>query len=171
MNAKISNLTDALAYKLNELYDAEQKLSSAINTCIDQISSPLLKQELNSYAESSKDKILKLDRVYSYLMKEPAKDKDNVVGTLISSFRKILKISISNEMRDIMLISCLRTINYYKIAGYETALIFSWELELETASTLLEEVLRWEKNSHDNFSKIAVHDVNIKAAEYNIKEK
>lgn len=165
----ISNLTEALAYKLDELYDAEQKLKLTLQHCIDQVSSPVLKMELSKYSESCDDKRLKLDRVYSYLMKEPGKHPDKVVDAMVKNIRQTLKATIFGEMKDILLIACLKNINYYKMAGYETALVFSWELELDTASTLLEEVLGWEKQTHGNLSQIAVLDVNTKAAEFNNK--
>ncbi|GAA0892898.1 hypothetical protein GCM10009122_25770 [Fulvivirga kasyanovii] len=167
MNTTIKNLTEAMAYKLDELYDIEKRLKSAIQQCVEQVSSPILKEEILKYAESCEDKCLKLDRVYSYLMKEPGKGKDKVIDALVNSAKRVSKVAISDEMKDIMLISCLKNINFYKMAGYETALMFSWELELDTASTLLEEVLGWEKQTHANLSKIAVLDVNTKAAEYN----
>ncbi|MBL6446644.1 DUF892 family protein [Fulvivirga sp. 29W222] len=169
MNTAITNLTEALAYKLDELYNAEKKLKIAIQLCIEQANSPVLKKELEEYAESCSYKQLKLDRVYSYLMKEPGSSKDKVIDALINNLKQVLKATIHGEMKDVMLISCLKSINFYKMAGYETALVFSWELELDTASTLLEEVLGWEKQTHSNLSQIAVIDVNTKAEEYNNK--
>ncbi|UII34662.1 DUF892 family protein [Fulvivirga ulvae] len=169
MNATITNLTEALAYKLNELYSAEKKLQSAMLQCTEQVSSPALKSELLKYRESSGDKLLKLNRTYSYLMKEPGRCTDKVIDALINSMKQVLKATIPGEMKDILLVSCLKNINYYKMAGYETALVFSWELELDTASALLEEVLNWEKQTHADLSQIAVLDVNIKAEEYNNK--
>lgn len=168
MKPTISNLTDALAYQLNELYDAEQKLKQAVKTCSQHVSSPALKSELIKYGDSCGDKRIKLERVFNYLMKEPAKSTSKTMDTLIGHTREMLTSSISGAMKDVLLIACLHTINHFKMAGYGTSLTFARELELETATDLLEQVLTWEKETDKRLSKIALHDVNVKAPEFKI---
>lgn len=166
MQPAISNLTEALAYQLNDLYDAEKKLQEAIPSCLDKVKSPSLKQELKQYGESCRDKLAKLERVYNYLMKEPGDNRSKVMDKLIENTKGMLASSMTNEMKDVMLTACLHTINHYKIAGYSTALIFAEQLELDKAVDLLSEILGWEREKHSGLLNVAVYDVNTKASEY-----
>ncbi|ELR70140.1 Hypothetical protein C900_03825 [Fulvivirga imtechensis AK7] len=166
MQPAISNLTEALAYQLNELYDAEKKLREAIPGCLDKVKSTSLKNELRQYGESCRDKLVKLERVYNYLMKEPADNKSKIIDKLIENTKGMLASAMANEMKDVMLTACLHTINHYKIAGYSTALVFAEQLELDNAVDLLAEVLAWEKKTNSSLLDVAVYDVNTKASEY-----
>ena len=162
MKVQVTTLTQALALRLDELLDAEIQLKEAIPHCITKVSSDPLRQVLSAYAESCSNKKQKLDRVYNHLMTAPKASKSKVIDRLIKNTKDMLKSSLTDEMRDVLLISCLQTINHYKIAGYKTALTFASELELETPADLLGEVLHWEQASEHKLSSIAMNDVNVK---------
>lgn len=163
MKVNISTLGDALAFRLDELLDAEKKLKASMLNCLDKVSSNPLKQELKAYEKSCVNKIQNLERVYNYIMKEPTESKSKVIDRLIENTKDILKSPLSNEIRDVLLISCIQTINHFKIAGYKTAVTFARELELETGADLLELILHWEMETEKNLSSIAVNEVNAKA--------
>lgn len=162
MKVKISNLGEALAFRLDELLDAEKQLKEAIPGCIDKVSSGSLKKELKTYKDNCLSKIQKLERVYNYLLKSPGKSKTKVIDRLIENTKDMLNSPLTGEMKDVLMISCLQTINHYKIAGYKTALTFASELELETAAELIGQVLHWEMETEKNLSSIAVNEVNTK---------
>jgi ferritin-like metal-binding protein YciE len=162
MKVNVSNLGEALALRLDELLDAEKQLKETIPDCINKVSSVSLKLELKEYLDMCVNKIQKLERVYTYLMKSPTKSKTKIINRLIENTRDMLGSPLTNEMRDVLLISCLQTINHFKMAGYKTALTFASELELETAAELLEQVLHWEMETEKNLSSIAVNEVNTK---------
>lgn len=162
MKVNVSTLAQALAFRLDELLEAEIQLKDAIPHCIAKVSSDSLKLELKAYAESCSDKKQKLDQVYNHLMTEPKESKSKVIDRLIKNTQDMLKSSLTDEMRDVLLISCLQTINHYKIAGYKTALTFACELELETAADLLEQALHLEQGTEHRLSSIAINEVNSK---------
>lgn len=152
MKPTISNLREAQAWQLNELYFAEKRSMTALDNCLLHVSSASLKNELATYRERCNDKILKTERVFSYLMSEPGIASGKVINSLIAQMEEMLRLTVSKEMKDVMLISCLHTLNHYKIAGYSTALRFSEELELDTATDLLKEILNMEHQSSLNLA-------------------
>jgi ferritin-like metal-binding protein YciE len=95
-------------------------------------------------------------------LKSPGKSKTKVIDRLIENTKDMLNSPLTDEMKDVLMISCLQTINHYKIAGYKTALTFASELELETAAELIGQVLHWEMETEKNLSSIAVNEVNTK---------
>lgn len=151
---RISNLNDALTYLLRRLYDAEGMLKDAIQKCSKHVKSEMLKAELMDYADSSRNKIIKLERAFNYLMKEPAGEKNVILRKMISDTQDMLKIVTTDETRDVMLLSCIQSINQYKMAGYRTALAFSIELQLDSVVDFLHEMVEWERKAERVFSKI-----------------
>ena len=95
-------------------------------------------------------------------MKEPSKSRSQVIDKMIENARALLESPITNEMYDVLIISCIQTINHYKKAGYKTTYTFASELEMETPADLLAEILEWEEETSKKLSSIAVYEANRK---------
>jgi ferritin-like metal-binding protein YciE len=156
----ISNLHDALTYLMKGLYDAEKKLQRAIPPCSRNITADSLRVAVDAYYESSTDKLLKLDRVFNYLMTEPTGRKNEVMEKMIEDTHDLLKCATTDEMRDVILTSCIQNINYYKISGYRTAMVFALELGLDPVVELINDILTWEREASLKFTSFAINDTN-----------
>ncbi|MDN3690250.1 ferritin-like domain-containing protein [Cyclobacterium jeungdonense] len=163
MKKALSNLQEALGYQLKNLYDAEKKIQKALPECSEKATSPRLQKELKNYLESTFDKINKLERVFNYLMDSPTGRENLIMDKMLEDTHHILKISSSDELRDVLITSCLQNIIHYKIAGYGSAHAMAMELDLRTVTDLLHEVLMWEKQSDQVLTSIAVKELNVKA--------
>jgi len=164
MKKTLNNLQEALTFMIKGLYNAETELQKALTECLLKASNINLRTEIKNYAESSSDKLLKLERVLTYLAEEP-KDKINpVMEKLLDETHYLLKHASNDKIRDVLIISCIQNINHYKIAGYGTAQSLAMELELATVTDLLHEILTWEKQTDRHLTKIATDEVNVKAA-------
>ncbi len=150
----LASLNDALIYLLKGLYDGEVILQQAIPACIKNVTSEALKNELNRYKEDSYDKVLKLERVFNYLMTQPGGKRNVVLKKMINDTNSMLSTTSTAEVKDIILASCIQSINCYKIAGYRTAMAFAIELQLETVPDLLHEILELEKQTSHAMNKI-----------------
>lgn len=157
------NLQDALAYLLNQFYDAEKKLQSTIVDCSVHITSPALRKELEKYAERSNDKITKLERTFNYLMEEPDPHHNGAMDKLLENIFQTITHT-SESVRDAMIINCFQQICHHKIAGYGTARAMALEMELEVVGDLLTEMLVWEKETDRALTHIALSETNLKAA-------
>src|SRR5690606_551962 len=83
MKISLSNLTDALVFLLRGLYDAERKLQKAIPPCAGGIRSEAVRRVVDNYYDSAGNKILKLERVFNYLMTEPQGRSHEVMEKMI----------------------------------------------------------------------------------------
>ncbi len=164
MKKSLVNLQDALAYRLNGLYDVEKKLQESIPDCLHHVGSPALLNEMQKYADSTRDKVTKLERVFNYLMEEPEIHPDEVMEKMIEDVYELVTHA-AEPLRDALIISCLQNINHYKISGYGTARAMAMQLEFEKASELLNEILTWEKEMDQRLTLLAMEEVNVKAAE------
>lgn len=163
MKNLLTNLQEALTFQLKGLYDAEKQLKEAIPKCGLKASSISLRNELNNYAESIDDKLLKLERIFSYLMEEPTGRSNKIMKEFLKDTHHMLEYASGDRIRDVLIISCIQNINHYKISGYGTAQSIAMELEIATIPDLLHEILNWEKQTDRKLTQIALQEVNIKA--------
>ena len=162
MKTTLDNLTEALIFQLKGLYDAEKSTRRALRRCQSMVTSEALKEVLKKYAENTENKLIKLDRVFNYLMDEPEGRKNTAVNQMIDDTHTTLNCIVHADLKDAMLIACLQNINHYKIAGYGTARAFALELNLDTPGELLSDILKWEKETDRMLSKIALEEINLK---------
>lgn len=160
MKTKINSLNDALAFLLQGLYFAESKLIGEFSSCCNQISSTEVTDVIKAYTESSKDKQLKLERIFNYLMKEPLTRNNDIVNELMNETRQMLDATASPHLRGIVSVGCLQNINTYKISTYRIAYMFAAELELDTVTDLIQQILEWELGTRKVLSELSIEEFN-----------
>ena len=147
MKTKIKSLHDALAYLMQGLYYAETRVVQDVGSCCSNITSQSLKREIDKYRSSSENKLLKLERIFNYLMKEPLTRKNEVIDKLLEETCHMLASSEASHLRDQLAVSCIQNINAYKVTTYRTAYIFAVELELDPVADIIQEILEWERTN------------------------
>jgi ferritin-like metal-binding protein YciE len=160
MKTKITSLYDALAFQLQGLYFTETKLKEEFLSSSSVITSRKIRREIENYIASADSKMLKLERVFNYLMIEPLSRKNAAINDVINETHQILSATTSTHLRDILAIGCLQNVNAYKIAAYRSAYMFAVELELDTATDLLQQILEWEIDSSKSFSALGIEEFN-----------
>ncbi|NJM27021.1 MAG: DUF892 family protein [Bacteroidia bacterium] len=169
MKPVISNLTEAVAYVLADVYTAEALLKGAIPDCQAYLTSPSLKAALSQYANRADDKRNKVLRVFNYLLREPDLRSNLIVEAFVDKTKNVLQQASSPEMRDIMLATCFQSVNYYLLANYRAVARMVRELELETAGALLDQVIAWDEQTAEQLARIATYELNGRSPEYQTK--
>jgi len=160
MKTKITSLNDALAFQLQGLYFTERRLKEECHSRCSEITSRKIRREIENYTGSAYNKMLTLERVFNYLMEEPLSRKNDSINDLMNETHQILSATTSTHLRDILAIGCFQNINAYKIAAYRSAYMFAVELELDSATDLLQQILEWEIDSSKTFSALAIEEFN-----------
>lgn len=160
MKKRIYTLQDALAFQLQGIHYAETKVKEEVYRCMPQINSEKLKEEMRRYIASAGNKLVKLDRIFNYLMQEPDFRKNKAVVKLLDETKEMLSFTDSPHLRDILMVSCMQNINAYKISSLKIAYMFTVELELDTASELLQEMLESELETAKALSALALDEFN-----------
>ena len=160
MKAKINVLSEVLAYLLEGLSYTERKLAEEFPECCDNINSPRLQDVVSSYIGSTQEKLLKVDRVFNYLMKDPEQRSNKVIDELIAETRLMLSSTPNENIKDVLMIGCIRNINAYKIANYWSAYLMAIELELDTATDLVQQVLEWEVETSRELAALFIEEFN-----------
>ena len=160
MNKNIKTLQDALSYELQGILYAEDKVSDELQTRCRYITSPDVKKVIQEYIENSDNVKLMLNRVFNYLMIEPAPRKNQVINKMIDETKYLLTHATSPHLKDILMIDCVKNINAYKTASYQTSYLMAVELEMDTPADLIQQVLEWELNAGRSLSRLSIREFN-----------
>jgi len=156
---QFNTLNDALAFQLSCMYDAEQKIRHGMPHFCDFTNFIHLQNEIEKYIEQSSNKIIKLERIFNYLMEEPGGNSNNIVASMLEEIETNVKKASLPRLRDLMLTSSFLAMNQYKLGIYSCAEVISLELEVETVSDLLMEIVNWEKETSKCLSKLTMEEV------------
>ena len=160
MKSKIQTIEDAFVFTLQQLTYLEEEIRQGLFRREIQATSSRLRQEISDYEQSAHSKLLKLERIFNYLMREPHCRKTALVNHVVEETGAVLEATQVCHVKDILITNGFKCINACKINAYKTAYLYSVELELDTPSDLLQEMLEWEITTGKNFTKIAIEEFN-----------
>lgn len=160
MRATIHSTQEALAFQLQGLFHIESKVRDELKHCMDHITSDKVKKEINEYADDSEGKLLKLERIFDYLMFEPLNRKNEVVSKMLSETYQMLTYKSSPHLKDMLIVSCVQNINAYKISAYRTAYLFAVAIELDSLIDLLQQILEQELETEKVLATLAIDEFN-----------
>jgi ferritin-like metal-binding protein YciE len=160
MKNKINSVEDAFVYHLQQLIYTESRIKNGIFSEGIAAASPRIKQELRDYADSSYSKLLKLERIFNYLMREPDEIKSALLMQMMGETVNVIHQTSSHTLKDILIVNAFRTINAIKASNYKNAYLFSVELELDTPADLLQQILEWEIASGKTLSRLTIAEFN-----------
>jgi ferritin-like metal-binding protein YciE len=169
MKKRIATLQDALIFVLQGMYYTESKLQENFSTCSRQVTSSALEKGIESYTEISKDQKLKIERIFNYLLSDTLSRINEVVDKLMSETLQMQEATTSAHLKDVMLIGCIQNINAYKLASYRTAYRLAVELELDTVTDLLQQILEWETETGKSLAALAMDEFYGMPDSYNTK--
>ncbi|HEY0769905.1 MAG TPA: DUF892 family protein [Sphingobacteriaceae bacterium] len=160
MKKTINTVRDALAYQLKGLVDAETRVRDEFQNCLVQLTSPEVKLQIQDYVSAADNKLQKLDRVFSYLMEEPAPRKNEVIAKMIAETHHLLTLASPAPLKDVLMAGCVQNINAFKIASYRSAYLFAVELELDPVADLIQQILNWELSTAKRIASLPIHEFN-----------
>lgn len=160
MKKYFHTLQDTLVFQLQGLYYASGKLKNEFTGCSAEIPSTKIRAAIDAYISNSDDSLLKLERIFNYLMQEPETRKNRSLEDLLLETRELLSYTDSPHLKDILMVSCLQNINACMVSSLKTAYMFTVELELDKASDLLQQMLEWELEMGKSLAKLAIEEFN-----------
>jgi ferritin-like metal-binding protein YciE len=155
----IANLNDALTRLLQSLYDGEKKLQRGLGECVKNVTSEGLKKELAHYEENIGDALLKIERVFNYLLISPEGAPNYIMRRMIKETHDMVDAAGLVALKDIIMISCLQSISQYRISKYQTALAFADYCAPDNVYDLLHEILEQELQLEQSLRKMSLETV------------
>ena len=164
--ASIDSLNDLLIDELQDIYDAEKRLTKAIPKMSKKATNDQLKMALDAHLGETEQQVERLERAFECLG-ESAKAKAcaGMKGIIEEGDEHVGEDFEDDGLRDAVIIGSAQRVEHYEIAAYGTAIAHAKLLGEDDVVELLLESLNEEKAADEKLTEIAESVVNLDAAD------
>jgi ferritin-like metal-binding protein YciE len=162
-SSEFNSFEDLFREQIEDLYDAELRLTDALPKMADAAQSSQLKQAFEDHLTETRGHVSRLEQVFSELNTEPNRSTCQAMKGLISEGEDMIKAKGDPDIKDAALIAAAQRVEHYEISGYGTARAFARRLGLTQAASLLQQTLQEEKAADEKLNNIAESSVNPQA--------
>lgn len=161
---KFDTLDDLLLEQIEDLYDAEQRLTEALPKMAEAASNTQLSSAFRTHLEETRQHVNRLENIFSLLGREPSREACDAMKGLIAEGEEMIGAKGSPEVRDAALIAAAQRVEHYEMAGYGSARTFASRIGRDDVASILQQTLDEEKATDRKLTMIAESAVNPQAA-------
>lgn len=163
-NTNLQTLDDLLVNQLQDLYDAEKRLTKALPKMAEAATNAQLKQAFQAHLGQTKAHAVRLKAVFKLLDQKPKSSPCEAMKGLIKEGEEMINAVGDSAVRDAALIAAAQRVEHYEIAGYGSARTFAEQLGKAEAANLLQQTLDEEGETNKRLTLIAQQTINRQAA-------
>jgi ferritin-like metal-binding protein YciE len=152
--------------QLEDLYDAEKRLTEALPKMAEAACAPELKMAFQSHLRETEQHVQRLEQIFHQLGKSPSRETCPAMKGLIAEGDEMIQAKGDDDVRDAALIAAAQRVEHYEISGYGTARTFAERLGHAEAARRLQQTLDEEKAADEKLTVIAESSVNIHASHH-----
>jgi len=160
---EFNSLEDLFVNQIEDLYDAENRLTKALPKMADAASSSSLKQAFQSHLTETEGHVSRLEMIFREVKAEPKRETCQAMKGLISEGEEMIDATGDNAVKDAALIAAAQRVEHYEISGYGTARTIAQQLGMTNVANLLQQTLNEEKAADQKLNTIAESSVNVRA--------
>lgn len=157
------NLEDLFEDCLKDALWAENAVKDALPKMIKNATSKQLKKALEDHLAETKNQIKVLRQVFKSIGVKAEEEKCDAMEGILEEGEGILEETQPGAVRDAGIIAACQKVEHYEIASYGTMISYAGLLKHKEAKSLLNSILKEEKNADRILSKLATSEINIKA--------
>jgi len=157
------DLHELFLEQLSDVYDAEKQLVKALPKMAEAADSSDLQSAFEEHLDQTESHVQRLEEIFGMLDKPAKGKKCEAMAGLIAEGKEMMEEAGQN-VKDAALIAAAQKVEHYEIASYGCLRTWADLLELDEASTLLQETLDEEKETDENLTDIAAA-INVEAKE------
>src|SRR5262249_44801996 len=116
----LNSLDDLLLVQLQDLYDAEQRLTKALPKMAGAAKHKELKAAFQKHLRETEQHVTRLEKVFSILGQTAQRETCEAMKGLIAEGDEAIGAGGSDDVRDAALIAAAQRVEHYEIAGYGT---------------------------------------------------
>jgi ferritin-like metal-binding protein YciE len=161
---KLDTLRDLLIEQLQDIYDAENRLTKALPKMARAARSPELKAAFLKHLEETNGQVERLVQVFAHLGQKAKKKPCKAMQGLIEEGEEMIKGQADAEVKDAALIAAAQRVEHYEMAAYGTVRSYARLLKESAVVKLLAQTLAEEKATDAALTKLAESTINIEAA-------
>jgi ferritin-like metal-binding protein YciE len=163
-STEFNSLKDLFINQIEDLYDAENRLTKALPKMAEAAQSSQLKQAFQTHLTETQGHISRLEAIFREIDIEPKRETCEAMKGLIAEGEDIISAKGDPDVRDAALIAAAQRVEHYEISGYGTARTFAQRLGLTQGANLLQQTLNEEVGADRKLNQIAEGAVNQQAA-------
>jgi len=161
---KLESLRDLLVEQLQDLYDAENRITKALPKMAKAATSPALKAAFEKHLRETEGQVKRLEQVFEALGQTAKTKTCKAMQGLIAEGEETIDENAEPEVRDAALIASAQRVEHYEMAGYGTVRSYAKLLKEDSCARLLEQTLEEEKATDEALTTLAESTINVEAA-------
>jgi ferritin-like metal-binding protein YciE len=160
---KLDSFETLFCAQLEDLYDAEQRLTKALPNMIEAADDVELRESFQQHLRETEAQVSRLQKVFAIIGHQPKAQTCEAMKGLIKECEEIINATGPAAVKDAALIAAAQRIEHYEIAGYGTVRTFAQHLGHHEAARLLQEMLNEERMTDQKLTRLAEQTVNLEA--------
>jgi ferritin-like metal-binding protein YciE len=163
-STRLDSLETLFLDQLQDLYDAEQRITQALPKMAAAAHDSSLKKAFEQHLGETKNQIARLERIFGMMGQSAKRKTCYALKGLIEEGDEVVNASGDADVKDAGLIAAAQRVEHYEIAGYGTARTFAQRLGWPDAARLLQETLNEESATDKKLTNLAEQNINTQAA-------
>ena len=160
---EFNSLEDLFIEQIEDLYDAEKRLTQALPKMAEASHSPDLRSAFQTHLRETEGHVVRLERIFQKLGRSPERETCEAMKGLIAEGEAMISAKGDPNVKDAALIAAAQRVEHYEIAAYGTVRTFARQLGREAIASELQETLDEEGNADKILTEITEGVLNIKA--------
>lgn len=160
---EFNTLQDFFVHQLEDIYDAEKRISAALPKMRDSASNSDLKSAFDEHLKETENQIARLDKVFEGLGMRPQRESCEAMKGLIREGEEMIESKGDDSTHDAALIAAAQRVEHYEMAAYGTARTLANRLNHPEMAEQLEATLAEEKSADEKLNALAERQVNPSA--------
>jgi ferritin-like metal-binding protein YciE len=163
-SVELNSLKDLFVNQIEDLYDAENRLTKALPKMAQAANSSQLRNAIEQHLTETQGHVSRLETIFRELGVEPKRETCEAMKGLIEEGEEVLGAKGDPEVKDAAIIAAAQRVEHYEMSGYGSARTFAQRLGLTQAANLLQQTLNEEAAADKKLTTIAESSVNAQAA-------
>lgn len=151
----IKTAQDFFVDELKDIYSAEKQAVRAYPKLAKAVSSPQLKEALQTHLEETKGQVERLDQVFEILEKRASGKTCEAMKGLVEETSEALEEIEKGPILDAALIACGQRMEHYEIAAYGTVVALATAMGHDDIAQLLSQTLEEEKATDQKLTEVS----------------
>ncbi len=160
---ELRSFEDLFVEQLQDLYDAEQRLTKALPKMAGAAHNPTLKAAFEEHYRQTQNHVTRLEKVFQSVGKTAQSKTCEAMKGLIEEGDEMVGAKGNPDVKDAALIAAAQRVEHYEIAGYGSVRTFAQRLGNQEAARLLQQTLDEEGATDKKLTQIAEQTINPKA--------
>jgi ferritin-like metal-binding protein YciE len=162
-SAALDSFDDMFVEQLQDLYDAEQRLTKALPKMAAAAHDSSLKSAFEEHLRQTENQVKRLEQVFHNIGKSAQTKTCEAMKGLIEEGSEIISGKGDPDVKDAALIAAAQRVEHYEIAAYGSARTFAQRIGKPEAVRLLQQTLDEEKETDKKLTSLAERSINPKA--------